>query len=74
MFLPGMPIHNPLVNPVCDIFGRNRTIQDVEEACKRQQLQEEYDKKLKEHDAKKKLEKGLTMFDVETKGTFENLP
>ena len=54
MFLPGMPIHNPLVNPVCDIFGRNRTIQDVEEACKRQQLQEEYDKKLKEHDAKKK--------------------
>ena len=37
--------HNPLVNPLCEISGRNRTVQDVfndhlqlhEEACQKQE-------------------------------------
>ena len=72
--------HNPLVNPLRDISGRNRTVQDIfndrlqlrEEAKKKQQ--EEIERKIKEHEDKKKQERGQTLFDIHTKGTFEPLP
>ena len=76
---PNMAVQNPLVNPLRDISGRNRTIQDVfndrvqlrEE--QRKQQEEEIQRRIKEHDGKKKQDKGQTLFDVKTKGTFEPL-
>ena len=71
--------HNPLVNPLRDVSGRNRTIQDVfndrlqlrEEAKKKQE--EEIQKRIQEHEEKKKQDRSQTLFEVQTKGTFEPL-
>jgi len=62
------------------LSGRNRTIQDVfndrlqlrEEAKKKQE--EEVQRRIQEHEDKKKQDRSQTLFEVQTKGTFEPLP
>ena len=72
--------HNPLVNPLRDISGRNRTIQDVIndrtqlKEIQRKQHEEEIQKRIQEHEEKKKQDRSQTLFEVQTKGTFEPLP
>ena len=61
--------HSPLVNPLRDISGRNRTIQDVfndrlqlKEIQKKEQ-EKEIERRIKEHeDKKKKVKKFLIFF------------
>ena len=72
--------HNPLVNPLRDISGRNRTIKDVIndrtqlKEMQRKQHEEEIQKRIQEHEEKKKQDRSQTLFEVQTKGTFEPLP
>ena len=72
--------HNPLVNPLRDISGRNRTIQDVIndrtqlKEMQRKKQEEEIQKRIQEHEEKKKQDRSQTLFEVQTKGTFEPLP
>ena len=77
---PAIPIQKPLVqydswvNPLRDISGRNRSIQEIFndraqlQEIKRKKQVEELDQKLKEHEEKKQRER------VQTKGTFKPLP